>query len=345
MQTAARDRWSPAGDAGGLSIIAEIGVNHDGSLDRALELVACARSAGADAVKLQWFEADRLLSRTALLAGYQRQSGAVDPREMLRGLELGAPEFATIVERAHALGLHAIVTVFSVELVAPAARLAWDAFKTASPDIVHRPLMDALMRTGRPLLVSTGAATLEEVAEVSRWLGHHPHVLMQCVSAYPTPDEQASLAGREAMLAVNPNALGYSDHTAAIDTGALAAAAGATVLEKHLTLDRAARGPDHDMSLEPAGFAEYVRLARRAARMRGEVVKRVLPIENDVRAVSRQSVTATRPLAPGHVIRDDDLTIKRPGTGLAPDRLRWLVGRAVRRPVDADTPLTEEHVA
>jgi sialic acid synthase SpsE len=231
-----------------------------------------------------------------------------------------------------------------VELVAPANSLPWDAYKTASPDVVNKPLIDALMATGRPLLVSCGASTLDEVAQASRWIGDHPHVLMQCVSAYPTTDEDAALAGRCAMRCVDPCALGYSDHTTALDTGALAVASGARVLEKHLTYDRSARGPDHAASLDAAGFAEYVRLAHRAFAMLGPREKRVLNVEEDVRQVSRQSVTSTRALLAGHVLTRADLTIKRPGTGLPPWTLERVFGRRLMRAVEADMPLVEADV-
>ena len=147
------------------------------------------------------------------------------------------------------------------------------------------------------------------------------------------------------MCRINPHALGYSDHTTAVDTGALAVAGGACVLEKHLTHDRRAPGPDHAASLAPEGFAEYVRLAHRAAQMRGDVRKEVQGIEEDVQAVARQSLTVKRDLAVGHVLRRDDLTIKRPGTGLAPTRLEDTLGRRLARRIGADSPLTEEHLA
>ncbi|MCH8212335.1 MAG: N-acetylneuraminate synthase family protein, partial [Planctomycetes bacterium] len=152
-------------------IIAELGVNHDGSLSRALELVEAAHHAGADAVKLQWFETDRLLSSAARLAQYQQQAGADDPFALLRGLELGPHEMQTIVESAHGLGLHTIVTVFSLELVGPADRLPWDAYKVASPDVINRPLIERLMSTGKPLLVSTGAADAQEIQSATQWMG------------------------------------------------------------------------------------------------------------------------------------------------------------------------------
>jgi len=326
-------------------VIAELGVNHDGDRDRALQLVDAARAAGADAVKVQWFEADRLLSRAARLAHYQKIGGASDPFEMLRGLELDPRVIAEIVEHSGNARLATIATLFCVDHVDAAVRCGFDALKTASPDVVNRPLVEALVATGRPMLVSTGAATLAEVEAVSGWLGAHDHVLMHCVSAYPTPDDMASLAGRAAMCRINPNALGYSDHTTAEDTGALAVAAGACVLEKHLTLDRTAPGPDHAMSLDPHGFERYVRLAHRAHRMLGAPNKAPLAIELDVREVSRQSVTARCELPAGHVIAPGELTLKRPGGGIAPSRLAETVGRRLARPVAANTPLRDEDLA
>jgi len=326
-------------------VIAELGVNHDGRPEEAMALVEAARRAGADAIKLQYFEADRLLGRAALLAGYQAKSGVTDPLVMLRALELSVDEMAVIVRRAQESGLHAIVSIFSVELVERAEGVAFDAYKTASTDIIHRPLIEAMMATGKPLIVSTGAATREEVVEATAWLGDHRHVLMHCVSSYPTRDDDAALGGRLAMLAVNGNALGYSDHTTAVDTGALAVASGACLLEKHLTLDCGAGGPDHEASLDPEGFAEYVRLAHRAWRMRGPAEKRVSEVERDVRTVSRQSLTAARDLGAGHILGAGDLTFKRPGIGISPARLEAVIGRALARAIEADMPLTEEHLA
>jgi sialic acid synthase SpsE len=201
------------------------------------------------------------------------------------------------------------------------------------------------MGLGKPLLVSTGTASIDEVRTVTGWLGDHTHVLLQCVSGYPTPDESASLAGRAAMCRINPNALGYSDHTTAVDTGGFAVASGACLLEKHLTHDRAAAGPDHTTSLDPRQLKEYIRLAHRAWQMLGPPKKRVLEIEEDVRVVSRQSLTATQALPAGHVITKEDLTIKRPGTGIEPSQLSATVGRSVTRSIKADMPIHEMDLA
>lgn len=325
-------------------IIAEIGVNHDGSVDRALELVDLAKRAGADAIKLQLFQTDYLLGKAARLARYQEQAGADDAFAMLRQLELSAAQMRPIMARARALDLHSIVTVFSVELVSAARLLDWEAYKTASPDIINRPLIEALMAIGRPIILSTGAATLAEVKQAAAWLGDYPHLLMQCVSAYPTPDEYAALAARAAIAEVCSHALGYSDHTTGIDTGGLAVASGARLLEKHLTYDRGARGPDHAASLDPAAFADYVRLAHRAFCMLGPPCKQVLDIEQDVRNVSRQSLTSTRSLPAGHRLLPADLTVKRPGIGISPALLDEIIGRHLAKSIEADMPITQEHL-
>jgi len=154
---------------------------------------------------------------------------------------------ARVVDRAHLLGIHAIVTVFSVELVSAADPLAWDSYKTASPDVVNRPLIDAILATGRPLILSTGAASLDEVHRAASWIGNagarERTAALQCVSSYPTPQEDAQLGAIEVIQKATGLTTGYSDHTREIGTGALAVAAGACILEKHLTHSRAADGP------------------------------------------------------------------------------------------------------
>lgn len=343
-------------------VIAEIGVNHDGDVNRALRLIERAAGTGADAVKLQLFDTDRLLSRAARLARYQHDAGEADPRDMLRRLQLDIADMARLVDLAHRCALHAIVTVFSLELVPDAETLPWDAYKTASPDLVNRPLLDRLVATGRPLIVSTGAADAEEVREAISWLSpaHARLALLQCVAAYPTPSESAALGAMVALRRMFAGPIGYSDHTPDIDTGALAVRLHASVLEKHLTHDRAAQGPDHGASLEPDDLADYIRRARDAwanrahaapplcdydCRRIGPLAKTVLPIEQDVRRVSRQSLTTTRALEAGDVITPSDLTVKRPGTGIEPSRFARVIGRTVARHVDADTPITWHDLA
>jgi N,N'-diacetyllegionaminate synthase len=361
-------------------IIAELGVNHDGSLDRALDLVEAAAQAGADAIKLQYFEADRLMSRASKLAAYQASAGETDPVAMLRRLELAPEAMSQVIARAHQRGLAAIVTVFSLEHVELAKEMPWDAFKTASPDIVNRPLLEALAGIrgkpeARPLLVSTGASTLQEVARALGWLRPAAPRLgvLQCVSSYPTPLGQGELGGIAAIADIWPGVVGYSDHTPETMTAAVAVALNAHVLEKHMTYDKLAPGPDHIASLTPREMGEYVEFALQAFAAKehlkkshppedlnrfvggaekltarhGEYIKtkRVLPIEEDVRRVSRQSVVCTRALVAGEAVRREDLTVKRPGTGLPAYLLDDIVGRTTARAVEADLPLVLEDLA
>ena len=304
------------------------------------------------------------MSRASRLAAYQRAAGEQDPIAMLRRLELSAAQLAPLVRRAHELSIHAIVTVFSVELVPEAAVLPWDAYKTASPDIVHKPLLDALAATGKPLIVSTGAAELAEVRRAVEWLAPASERLavLQCVSSYPTAPRDAAIAGMEALreLPGLRQRVGYSDHTSAVDTGDIAADAGACILEKHFTYSKAAPGPDHAASLEPAEFRRYAELARDAWTLRqrvgpegptardprlGEPVKRVLDCERDVRAVSRQSIVAVRAIAPGAAITRADLTFKRPGGALEPWRVDEVIGRGASKLIESGAQITPGDLA
>ncbi|MAC18932.1 MAG: N-acetylneuraminate synthase [Phycisphaerae bacterium] len=323
-------------------LIAEIGVNHDGEIERAIELVRAAADAGADAVKFQWFEAERLVGDAAATAGYQRRAGVSDQKAMLAALELGREELALVVDAAHESGIAAMVTVFSTELVESARTLDWDAWKTASPDLVHRPLLEALAADGRPLFVSTGASDLQEVARTDEWFPSTPLAFLHCVSAYPTPEDRADLGAMAEIARMTARPCGYSDHTALETTGGLAVAAGACVLEKHLTWSSAAAGPDHAASIEPEGFARYASFVRRAHAALGDGVKVVGDLERDVRAVARQSVRAASNLEAGTVISDLDLVVKRPGDGIEPWRLTEIIGRRLRRGLRADQPIRED---
>ena len=347
------------GSAHPVYVIAELGVNHDGSLDRALALVDAAADAGADAIKLQLFRASLLMSRASRLAAYQSAAGESDPHAMLRRLELPLADMALVIARAHARSLAAICTVFSTQLVAESIALGCDAYKSASPDIIHRPLLEAMAATARPLIISTGAASPEEAVRARTWLDASATAqrlaFLQCVSSYPTPDADASLGGIPALAALIPDCpIGYSDHTQRTDTGFWAAAQGASILEKHLTHDRAAAGPDHAASLDPDQFRDYCDLARRDpsdppaapdADLIGPIAKRILDREHDVRTLSRQSIVSTRDIPAGAALTPDALTCKRPGTGIPPFRMTDILNRTTARSIAADMPITEEDLA
>lgn len=335
--------WFRQADRSGaaqVGVVAEIGVNHDGRVERGLELVRAAAKAGADAIKLQLFDPDRLLSRQALLAGYQAGQ-AVDAKALLRGLALKPEAMARLGDEARSLGLRFIVTPFSPGDVAALAELGVDAVKIASPDAVNTPLLEAAMSLGKPMLVSTGTCELHELEHVAGLLAKHKPggCLLQCVSSYPTPIEDAALGGIMAIRERFGLPVGYSDHTQVVETGAMAVMAGAVLIEKHLTYDRHAEGPDHSASADPAQFIEYVKLIRRAEAMLGPVAKHISAVEKDVHKVSRQSVCAVRDLPAGHRLAAEDLTVKRPGTGIPAGELNNLIGQILTRPVRADNLL------
>ena len=323
-------------------VIAEIGVNHDGDPARAEALVDAAAEAGADAVKFQWFEPRRLLSRSAALAAYQAAAGENDPLTMLDRLRLDADGLERARLRAVHHGLRSVVTVFSPELVEEANQLAWDLYKTASPDVVNRPLLEAMSATGRPMIISTGGATVSEVGLALEWIPDRRPTLLHCVSSYPTPIESSALGGVRALARAFGMTVGYSDHTVSVQTGGLAVAAGARVLEKHLTWNPDAEGPDHAASLGPEAFGEYVRFARRSARMLGAFDKIPSPLEQDVMSTSRQSVALLRDVPAGNLLLFEDLTTMRPGTGVPAAALATFVGSRARHALEAGTLLDPE---
>jgi N,N'-diacetyllegionaminate synthase len=331
-------------------IIAEIGVNHDGSVQKAIELVRVAAHCGADAIKLQLFRASLLMHSTSQFAEYQKQrggagiSGNESPADMLRRYELSVDDVRKVVQAAREAKLVPLATPFSPPDMETVAGLRLPAVKVASPDLVNRLLLSRIAAYGRPMLLSTGAATMEEVETTVGWLrGWNANfALLHCVSSYPTPADQANLCWIGELAARFDVPVGYSDHTTETATGAFAAAAGAVVVEKHLTLDRASKGPDHASSADPLYFERYVKQIREADRLRGTPGKCVLPIEEDVRTVSRQSLVVRRSVKAGEILREEDLTVQRPGTGMSASMIDAAVGRRMTCAVQAGSLLQPE---
>jgi len=329
-------------------IIAEAGVNHDGDESAARKLIQAARDAGADAVKFQVFSADRLVSKSAAACEYQKQSaGTPDSQhEMLKKLELDAGVFAELAGLARSIGIQFLATPFGIPELEMLVSLKAPAIKIASTDLVNVPLLEAAARSGLPLIVSTGASTLDEVDQafaLIRGLGAAGRlVLMHCVSAYPTRPEAARLRRIRALAERLGVPVGFSDHTPDPRFSAIAVAAGAVVLEKHLTLDRRAAGPDHFFSLTPAEFAEYVSAARLAAAALGGPSTSQGPIaeeEAEVRKLARGSIVASRHIERGRQITPDCLAVRRPGSGISPSRWHSVIGRIAKTDIPADAAL------
>ncbi len=329
-------------------VIAEIGVNHDGDLGRAMQLVHEAKHAGADAVKLQLFSADRLMSSHSQFAEYQSGRVSADSAaEMLRGFELHPLEVATVVEEIRACGMIPLATPFSAADVDTVGSHHLAAVKIASPDLVNSPLLQRAAALQVPMLISTGAATMDEIAQCVGWMReiHASFCLLHCVSSYPTPDDNAHLRWITELCERFAVVVGYSDHSTNSMAGALAVACGAAVIEKHLTYDRAAAGPDHSASADPQQFADYVKHIRQAEQLCGHRGKRVLPIERDVRTVSRQSLVLVRDIHSGEAIGAADIVFQRPGTGIPAAQFAKLVGKRVSKALRAGTLLQWDMLA
>jgi len=333
------------GSGCGVYVIAEAGVNHDGDASKARRLVEAAKNAGADAVKFQVFDAERLAGADAPRCQYQKASGigAGSQRDMLRRLELPPREFHEIRHFAQEVGIEFLATPFGVREVHFLDSLDVAAIKIASPDIVNVPLLEAAVQTGRPLILSTGAAELHEIDRAVEMVRGRQSklelVLLHCVSAYPTAPRESRLGCIRTLAGRFGVPVGFSDHTAEPEFGALAVAAGAVVLEKHLTLSRGAAGPDHFFSLEPEQFARYVSTAKMAAEAMGDGQVRPSAAEREVRRLARGSIVAARALRAGEILREQDLIVQRPGGGIEASRWRDVLGRSARADIPARTPL------
>ncbi len=289
-------------------------------------------------MKLQVFRAVNLLHISSEFAEYQKKNSVdANPIDMLRRHELSTPDLRQIVREIVTLKMIPLATPFSPPDLEVIESLRVPAIKIASPDMVNRPLLQGAARLGKPLLVSTGAAEMDEIETTVSWLREWQasFALLHCVSAYPTPANAANLCWIHELALRFSVPVGYSDHTTETSCGALSVAAGATIVERHLTYDRAARGPDHAASSDPTQFQRYIKLIREADVLRGSGSKRVLEIERDVRSVSRQSLVLRHTLEAGAILREEDLTVQRPGTGLPAAQITQAVGRRLTKAVTA----------
>jgi N-acetylneuraminate synthase/N,N'-diacetyllegionaminate synthase len=329
-------------------VIAEAGVNHNGDPALALELVDAAADSGADAVKFQTFDPSELATDSAPLAEYQRGDAApAGQAEMLAPLRLDDEAFKAIAARCKARGITFLSTPFDERSADLLEQLEVQAFKVGSGELTNLPFLRNLARRGRPLLVSTGMATLAEVADAVvaiREAGEPSIVLLHCVSSYPAPPEDANLRAMDTLRETFDVAVGFSDHSLGADLSLAAVARGASILERHLTTDRRLPGPDHAASLEPDEFRDLVGRLRMLERALGDGVKRPQPSEMEIRDVARRSIVAVRSMQAGERIDASAVAVKRPGVGLPPSRLDSVIGTRLARAIGADEPLTEAHL-
>jgi len=326
-------------------VIAEAGVNHNGDLALALRLCEAAKAAGADAVKFQTFRAEDLVVPGAPTADYQkRQTGEQDQFSMLRKLELSREQHERIRDHCAAMGIEFFSTPFSIEAVDLLVALGVRRLKMPSGELTHRALVQHACATGLPVLLSTGMATLAEVQEALDWArAVRPSLdglcVLHCTSAYPAPDEALNLRAITTLREALRLPVGYSDHSLGIEASLAAVSLGASVIEKHLTLDRQLPGPDHAASLELAEFTAMVRGIRRIAAMLGDGVKAPRPQEQDTARVARRSIVAAVDIPAGAALQPQMLACRRPATGIPPRDWDRVVGGTARAAIAAGTVL------
>jgi sialic acid synthase SpsE len=350
--TATREEVSVAGAAplrrSPCRVIAEAGANHNNSVERAIEMSRRAAEAGAWAIKFQLYKADTI-SVPQSPKYWSDPFGTATQHEAFQlsdKLDYGA--YAEIAAACRELGIVFFATPFDLAAVAALEAMDVPLYKIASADITHRPLLETVAATGKPVLLSTGAATAEETHRAVEWMGLGPErlVLLVCTLTYPTPDADAHFARLSVFRRIfAPYLIGTSDHTLGTAGAWMTAALGGVCIEKHYTIDkRLPDVPDHAMSVDPAELAAMVEACERAATLLGEGWIGVRPSEEPARANARRSVVLEHDIAAGQVLSAGDLGFKRPGTGIAPFEADRVVGSRVRADLPRGTVLSAEHL-
>jgi N-acetylneuraminate synthase len=341
-------------------IIAEIGVNHNGSLQLAKEMIEAAARTGADAVKFQAFKAAQLVSTSAAKADYQkRNTGQGNQYEMLSALELSDEAFLALRDFAKIQGVEFLSSVFDEQSLEMVVGLGVSRLKLGSGELTNGPLLDACARTGLPLIISAGMATMEDIYRSLGLLAHvytHPQAphspqawanayasesghsclqqlvtVLHCTTEYPCPYNEVNLLALGKLQTALRLPVGYSDHTSGIHASLAAVALGAQVIEKHFTLDRTLPGPDHSASTEPQDFSSLVQQIRELEAALGVPEKIVQPSELKNAKVARRSLVALQPISRGTRFSIENIGSKRPGTGISPMRLWELLGTSASR--------------
>ncbi len=328
-------------------IIAEAGVNHNGDLDLARRLIDRAVAAGADAIKFQTFRAERLVTRDAAKAAYQRETANTGESqfEMLRRLELDAYAHRVLMEHSRQAGILFLSSPFDVASADLLEELAVPAFKIPSGQITNLPYLVHIARKRKPMIVSTGMSSLGEVEAAVRTIqsaGNSTLALLQCTSNYPADPDDVNLRAMQTMAAAFGLPVGYSDHTLGIAVPLAAVALGACIVEKHLTLDRTLPGPDQRASLEPDELAAMVQGIRTVEAALGDGCKIPSAGEMETAAAARTSLVAARDIPAGTRLTAEMIACKRPGTGLPPALVDYLTGHVARVDIRTDTLLALE---
>jgi sialic acid synthase SpsE len=330
-----------------LIIIAEAGVNHNGDLGRAKEMISVAAESGADYVKFQAFQAENLVAKGTKAAHYQfENTNNTDQLKILHDLELSEADFGLLADECRKQGIKFLCTAFEVDMIERLMAMSMDRIKIASGELTNRPALVRFAQLGLPILLSTGMATMDEVADAVAVLaesGAAEITPLHCTSIYPAGADTLNLRAMITMSEVLKLRVGYSDHSLGDYAAIAAVALGASVIEKHFTLDRSLPGPDHPASLEPAELAAMIDKLHKTALALGDGVKRPVPEELETASLVRRSWHASRDLKAGQKLTQSDLVLKRPAVGLAPSDCP--VGHTLCSDVGVGMPIARGNLA
>lgn len=328
-----------------LFIIAEAGVNHNGNLETAFKLVDAAVGAGCDAVKFQTWITEKVYSREkSIKPDYQVRTTSTAESEFdtIKKLELSYKDFGRIKDYCDQKGILFFSTPDEIDSADFLVRLGVGLMKTASQDVTNTPFLRHVARLGMPVIFSTGASTIAELAEgVQAILAEtNELVILHCVSSYPAPMEQMNLSTISSLRSMFGLPVGFSDHTTGTEAACAAVALGARVFEKHLTLDKTMDGPDHQASLDPDEMRLYCQALRSVHVALGDGVKRIMPCEENTRKAFRRFIVAARDLPAGTILNARDFCFKKVVDGIAPRYLELVVGSQLTEDITEDTALT-----
>ena len=322
-------------------VIAEAGVNHNGSFELAKKMVDAAKEAGVDYVKFQTFNPQKLVSKYAEKAKYQKETTGSDETQlqMLQKLTLTEDNFLSLRDYCKEVGIGFISTPFDLDSIAFLETFDMDFWKVPSGEVTNLPYLEAIARTKRKVVMSTGMCNMNEIQdamEVLKKNGTTEITLLHCNTQYPTPYEHVNLSAMSTIKDTLHKEVGYSDHTQGIEVPIAAVAMGATVIEKHFTLDKNMEGPDHKASLNPSELQQMVVAIRNIEQAIGNGLKEPSSSEMANKGVARKSIVASRNIKQGEVFSEENLTTKRPGTGISPMKWYEVIGQVAPRDFSED---------
>jgi N-acetylneuraminate synthase/N,N'-diacetyllegionaminate synthase len=337
------------GDDQPVFIIAEAGVNHNGNIEVAKKMIEVAKKSGADAIKFQTFKADDLVTRDAPKAKYQRlNTSKGNQYDMLKSLELSENDFNKLNIYCKRKKIMFMSTPFDPKSAEFINKLGVRLFKVSSGEITNLPLLKKIAKYGKPIILSTGMATIKEIDEGLKTIynaGNNKVILLHCVSNYPARYEDANLKAMNTLKGRYKIPIGLSDHTLGAEVAVAAVAMGACVIEKHFTLDKGMCGPDHKASLDAKELTQMVQSIRNCEKAMGTGIKRPVKSEAEVKAVARKSIIAASDIPKGARITEELLAIKRPGTGILPKYIFSIIGKKAKKDISRDHLLKWDQIS